>query len=46
MKEDRSITSMPITATRVFSENNQVFKQEGTGDWQIVPFEWTSVIFK
>ncbi|MEM8847616.1 MAG: hypothetical protein AAGD17_10990 [Bacteroidota bacterium] len=46
MKEDRSIDSIRIRAIRVFSENNQVFKQEGTGDWQVIPFEWTSVIYK
>ena len=46
MQEDRSIDSIPIRAIRVFSENNQVFKQEGTGDWQVIPFEWTSVIYK
>nr|WP_298995105.1 hypothetical protein [uncultured Allomuricauda sp.] len=46
MKEERSLGSIPIVAIRVFSENNQVFKQEGAGDWQAIPFEWTSIIFK
>ncbi|MEM8848294.1 MAG: hypothetical protein AAGD17_14435 [Bacteroidota bacterium] len=46
MKEERSLKSIAIVAIRVFSENNQVFKQEGTGDWQAIPFEWTSIIFK
>ena len=45
MKKDK-IESIPIKAIRVFSKNDQVFKQEGTGDWRITPFKWTTVILE
>ncbi len=43
MKNTNQETS--IETLRVFSENNQVFKKEGTEDWHVIPFQWTSVNF-
>nr|WP_297918345.1 hypothetical protein [uncultured Allomuricauda sp.] len=46
MKEHASQERMSIIAIRVFSENNQVFRKEGKGDWEAVSFQWTSVTYK